>query len=204
MRDNESCAITSTLRYEKRSLSPSVIAVRRAGRCSASGDLRLGGVLPLQWGGEGNASAGNLCTGRVRKSERRGNGNSGVAKPGDGVHNRCLAMRTAANRNSLAVAKASRADDRNHGRSHSGGGTDRGCSCRANLRDDGRLAVRSGINPDRLTHFKAKHAGYLYIRRAGGLSGRQRGRGRRQKIGAVAIGVEAIRETACACIGSGR
>ena len=52
------------------------VFVGRTGRWSVAGDLRPAGMRPGQCGGEGDAGAGDLCAGRVRKSERRGDGDS--------------------------------------------------------------------------------------------------------------------------------
>ena len=54
---------------------------------------------------------------------------------------------------------------------------------------------------DRLAGGKVRHAGHFDIGRAGGRSGRQRGGGLQQEIGAVAVGVGAVREAARAPIG---
>ena len=100
-------------RADAPSIPPPVILVGRAGRGSVTGDLRPAGMRPGQRSGESDASAGDLCTGRVRKSERRGDGDCGAASAaGDGGDNRRLMIRAAAvNGDGLAGAKSYRAGD---------------------------------------------------------------------------------------------
>ena len=93
-------------------------------------------------------------------------------------------------------------ETRNNGRAHIGGGARGGGAWRANRRDDGGLEVRARINHNRLAGVKIRHAGDFDIGRTGGRTGRQGGGGLRQEIGAVAVGVGAVREAARAPIGS--
>ena len=83
--------------------------VGRTRRGSAAGDLRPAGMLPSQWSGEGDAGAGDLCTDRVRMSERRGDLDCGSAEPGSGDDNRRLMVGATANGDGLAGPKASHA-----------------------------------------------------------------------------------------------
>lgn len=138
----------------------------------------------------------------MRMSERRGDANSGVATPaGDGGDNRRLLVRAAVDGDGLAGGKARRVNDRDRGRAHFGGGA-RGSGARGpNRCDDDGLDVRAGIDQNRLTGSKVRYAGDFDIGRAGGRTNRQRGSGLQPEIGAVTVGVGAVRKPSRAPIG---
>src|ERR1039458_2670007 len=83
------------------SITSPVIFVGRTGCGSVAGDLRPTGMRLGQCGGEGDAGAGDLCTGRVRRLERRRDGDCGAgaasaaasAAAGGGGDNRRLMVR---------------------------------------------------------------------------------------------------------------
>ena len=72
------------------------------------GDLRPAGMCPGQCSSEGDAGAGDLCTGRVRMRERRGDGDCGAAESLTEDDNRGLRVRATVDGDGLAVAKANR------------------------------------------------------------------------------------------------
>ena len=101
-------------------MRPPLILVGRARRWNVVGDLRSAGMRPAQCSGEGDAGAGDLCTGRVRKSERRGDGDCGVPPNlRDGRDNRRLRVCATVDGDGLAVAETSRVGDRDNRRAHS-------------------------------------------------------------------------------------
>src|ERR1039457_4625236 len=192
------------------SITSPVILVGRTGRGNAAGDLRPAGMRLGQCGGEGDAGAGDLCTGRVRRLERRSDGDCGTGAASAGAaasaaggsgDNRRLLVRATVNGDGLAGAKGCPAGDSDNGRANVGGGAHRGGACRANRRDDGGLEARARINHNRLAGAKVRHAGDFDIVRAGGRSGRQGAGGLQQEIVAVAVGVGAVREAAHAPMG---
>src|SRR5215472_11205043 len=63
-------------RFSYAILTTSAVPVGRSRRGNVAGDLRPAGVRPNQSGGEGDTAARDLCTGRVRTSQRRGDGDS--------------------------------------------------------------------------------------------------------------------------------
>ena len=118
-------------------------------------------MRPSQCSSEGDTATGDLCTNRMRKSERRGDGYCGAdraasaaakaaATSSDGVDNRRLTVSATINGNGLAGAKACRTGDRDSGRAGVGSSAHRGGAWRANRRNDGGLSVRARINNYRL------------------------------------------------------
>ena len=108
-------------------MRPPVIVVGRTRRGSVAFDRRPAGMRLWQCGRERDAAAGDLCIGRVRKSERRSDGDCGAASAEcDGVDNRRLMVCTTVNGDRLASAKACHAENTNYGRAHVGCGGRRG------------------------------------------------------------------------------
>ena len=101
-------------------------------------------------------------------SEGRGDGDCSGAESSDGGDNCGFRVRTAVDRDCLAVAKTNCVKDRNIRRSYAGGGTQCCGARRANRRDDGVLDVRARINHDLLAGIESFHAGNFYVFRAGG------------------------------------
>ena len=135
-------------------------------------------MFPRQCGGEGDAGAGDLCTGRVGKPERRGNGDccrpsggSAETLSGHRGDNRGLLVRTTAKGDGLAGVEADRTGDRYDSSARVGGSGHGGCAGCANGRDDSGLGV-SG-DTDRLPGVKVRHAGDFEISCAGTRSGQQ-------------------------------
>lgn len=181
-----------------------MIRVGRTWRGNVTEDLRPASMRPGQCSGEGDAGAGDLRTGLVRIFERSGDGDCGGASKGGGGHNCRFRVRATVDGDVLASAEAYRAADRDDGSAHLDGGSRHGGACRANRRDDGSLDVRACIDHNSLAGFKACHIGNFDVARTHGRRSRQGGSGLQQEIGAVAVGIDAIRKAARAPIDRGR
>src|ERR1019366_10745980 len=162
-----------------------VILVGRTGRGDVAGDLRPAGMRLGQGAGERDAGAGDLCTGRVPRLERRRDRDGGPdasptttasAAGGDG-DNRRLLVRAAINGDSLASGEAHRAGNGDHGGAYVSGGAQRGGACSANRRNHGSLEAGARVNQNRLAGGKVRHAGDCEIVRAGGRRSRESGGG---------------------------
>src|ERR1017187_970980 len=145
-----------------------VIVVGRTGRGNIVGELSSTGMRPCQSSGQRNPGTGDLSACRVRMTERRGDGNGGGAEPSDGDDNRRFRIRATVNGDGLALAKAVRTGNRDNGRAHIGASAHRGCTRRANCRDDGALKVCASVNHDLLACIEALHAVDFDIGSAGG------------------------------------
>ena len=112
-----------------------MILVGRTGRGNAAGDLRPAVMRLGQCALEGDARAGDLCTHRVCKSERRGDSDSGTARAasgaakaasgtaGDGGDNNRLTVRAIVNVDCLTGGKTYCVGDRDNDRSYGRGGS---------------------------------------------------------------------------------
>src|SRR5581483_2939543 len=151
------------------SMTSPEILVGCAGCGKAGGDLRSAVMRLGQCSSERNAGAGNLDASRVRRFERRRNGDCGTASAeGGGGDDHGFLVCAAIHGDRLAGAKADRAGHWDHGRAHIGGGADCGGARRAHRRDDGGLKVRACANHNRLASDKVRHAGDFDIGRTGG------------------------------------
>ena len=127
-----------------------MVLVRRTGRGNVVGDLRAGRMRPGQCSGEGDAGAGDLCTGRVRRVSGAVNGDCGGCQilsdgerqpPSPAFAPLSMVM-------VWPALKPNRAGDRDNGCAHTRWQLPtRGGACRANRRDDGGLEVRARIDP---------------------------------------------------------